>query len=569
MPIKKVFTGSVGAKITTKDCINAHPCPCCDSKSVKRVEKKTKSTILDFNGQLLPAHEKWSIRFFRCTNCLHDYSIIEKNNELWANGDNLSPIEEFEIFWKYMDNEFCLSAYIDEDVYKTVPYDDIRDGHIENFITYMKNAGLVLNNIMENEWDIRMSRADQEKHNIQTNKDFINYLVSVVEKVVPISEYEESEYTQELDNEKYLAFSLETNSFSPENVAACFIGRFQIPHEIHFLHLKNAYRNYRKVIVLIGSSNRSRDPKNPFTVEERISIFKEYMKNNFIPDDAIHFIGIPDFKSVTKWTNHVKNEVQKFHQGETILVGSYKDASSYYLDLFPQWKQDFTPIIKGFSSSYYREPYFENGEIHDELPEETQEFLLKFKDTRVYWDLCAFDKGNKNYQRGFKNLPFAVPFMTGDALVECNDCILVIRRSGECGDGQLALPGGFFESGLKYNPNTGLYDSAPGDTDSISSAIRELHEEARIEVGGVVLDEEYYRSIIRNSKVYCEPDRSLRWRISTTTTHFKLPYMESLPEVYINNEVKQATWIPIKDLPSYATEFFEDHYLMIDDMLGL
>lgn len=353
---------------------------------------------------------------------------------------------------------------------------------------------------------------------------------------------------------------------------ACFIGRFQIPHEIHFKIFKEAFRKYKSVYVLIGSANRSRDPKNPLSVDERISIFKEYMNNNLIPESAVKFIPINDFKSVDKWVDHVRMEVNKYIQNTqtgVVLVGANKDASSYYLNSFPQWEQDFTPVIKGFSSSYYREPYFENGTIHDELPKETQEFLLKFKDTRMYWDLCAFDKGNKNYQRGFKNLPFAVPFMTGDALVECNDCILVIRRSGECGDGQLALPGGFFESGLKYNSNTGLYDSAPGDKDSISSAIRELHEEARIEVNGVVLDEEYYRSIIQKSKVYCEADRSLRWRISTTTTHFKLPYMESLPEVYINNEVKQATWIPIKDLPVFATEFFEDHYLMIDDMLGL
>ena len=571
MSIKKVFTAPVGTKITTKDCINSYPCPCCDSKSVKRVEKKTKSTILDFNGQLLPAHEKWSIRFFSCTNCLHDYSIIEKNNELWANGDNLSPIEEFEIFWKYMDNEFCLSAYIDEDVYKTVPYDDIRDWHIENFITYMKNAGLVLNNSMENEWDIRMSSSDKEKHNIQTNRDFIDYLVGVVEKVVPISEYEESEYTQELDNEKYLAFSpyLDLDTISTEFPVACFIGRFQIPHEIHFLHLKNAYKKYGKVIVLVGSSNRSRDPKNPFTVEERVSIFKEYMKNNFIPDDAVQFIGIPDFKSIQKWTDYVKNEVQKVHQGAITLIGSYKDASSFYLDLFPEWEQDFSPQIKGFSSSYYRDPYWEDGEISLELPKETQKFMENFKNTREYFDIRQFDRGNKNYQRNMKKIPFPVPFLTGDALVECNGHILLIRRNSECGNDQLALPGGFFESGLKYNPNTQLFEMTESrDNNFTDAAIREMSEEAGLSVNGVVIPKKTLVDSVVQEKIYSEADRSLRWRIITQVAHINLK-MDTIPVAYAGSDAKEAIWMPISELRGKENEFFEDHFLIIDDLLGI
>ncbi len=53
---------------------------------------------------------------------------------------------------------------------------------------------------------------------------------------------------------------------------ALFVGRFQPMHIGHLDAIEWILERYRKIIIVIGSSQESRTEENPFTFEERKEI---------------------------------------------------------------------------------------------------------------------------------------------------------------------------------------------------------------------------------------------------------------------------------------------------------
>ena len=56
-----------------------------------------------------------------------------------------------------------------------------------------------------------------------------------------------------------------------------FIGRFQPFHVAHLAVIREALRQAREVIVLVGSAGQSRNLRNPFTVDERMAMIIDPM----------------------------------------------------------------------------------------------------------------------------------------------------------------------------------------------------------------------------------------------------------------------------------------------------
>lgn len=53
-----------------------------------------------------------------------------------------------------------------------------------------------------------------------------------------------------------------------------FIGRFQPLHLGHEHTIRHALDRVRRLIILVGSANRARTPRNPFTYEERVAMIR-------------------------------------------------------------------------------------------------------------------------------------------------------------------------------------------------------------------------------------------------------------------------------------------------------
>ncbi|MBU5682554.1 MAG: adenylyltransferase/cytidyltransferase family protein [Candidatus Aenigmatarchaeota archaeon] len=87
-----------------------------------------------------------------------------------------------------------------------------------------------------------------------------------------------------------------------------FVARFQPLHKGHERAIKKALKLYEKVIVVIGSANKSREEKNPFTAEER-KLMLEAVFSKEINEGKIEVLVIEDKDSDEEWANEIINRV--------------------------------------------------------------------------------------------------------------------------------------------------------------------------------------------------------------------------------------------------------------------
>ena len=95
----------------------------------------------------------------------------------------------------------------------------------------------------------------------------------------------------------------------------------------------------------------------------------------------------------------------------------------------------------------------------------------------------------------------------------------------------------------------------------IDACLRELREETRLKVPQPVL-----KGSCVNSKVYDAPHRSARGRTITHAFLFTLSPEHELPKVKGGDDALKAFWYPLSQLS--VNQLFEDHYFIIEDMLG-
>ena len=153
----------------------------------------------------------------------------------------------------------------------------------------------------------------------------------------------------------------------------------------------------------------------------------------------------------------------------------------------------------------------------------------------------------RGYRAAWAAAPYPPVFVTVDALLRCQNHVLLIRRAHAPGKGLLALPGGFIE------PRETLWQSC----------LRELAEETHCS-----LPEATLRAALRQISVFDHPDRSQRGRVITHAHHFDLG-ARRLPEVSGSDDAMSASWVPIGVLAAMEDRFHDDHFHILDSFLGL
>ena len=341
------------------------------------------------------------------------------------------------------------------------------------------------------------------------------------------------------------------------------IGRFQPFHLAHQSLIQHSLSLCETVIVVLGSARSAPDVKNPFTPAMREEIIRACF-----PSDAhrLVFRAVRDYPyNDHVWTAEIQNifgeiveENENAEHARIAVVGFFKDKSSYYLNLFPQWNfEEFYSSDRKLLSSnatVIREKYFTAGDAtwRELVPETVAKYLEIFKTTEFFAPLESEFEYIRKYKQDtqFKGVPFAPVFVTTDAVVVQSGHVLIVRRRVHPGKGLLALPGGFLA------PDQTLEDSM----------IRELKEETQIKVPAAVL-----RGSIKNSHAFDYPDRSTRGRTVTFAYFIELEpsLKDGLPRVKGGDDAARAFWLPLSALGEKEDEFFEDHIHMIRYFLGL
>ena len=341
-----------------------------------------------------------------------------------------------------------------------------------------------------------------------------------------------------------------------------FIGRFQPLHIGHQFIIDRALDLAENVIVLVGSATTARSPRNPFTYEERRECISQSFQSRAYPA-RLHIRPISDTSSDNRWKEQVQRQVSSvvdkggFGPSPRIgLIGYAKDGSSYYLKMFPQWESvDVQPESGPFNATDIRREYFTTLPVIPErwLSPVTVSFMDAFVRTTEFREIMKDAAYISAYRQSWKQAPFPPTFVTVDNVCVQSGHVLLVKRGDYPGKGLWALPGGFI------NHDEPLKDSA----------IRELREETLIsdhlgrippaKLAGFIQED--------RTRVFDDPNRSTRGRTITHAFYYEFPDQVEMFQVKGADDAEAAAWVPLGDLDQ--TAMFEDHYLILEEMLNL
>lgn len=327
-----------------------------------------------------------------------------------------------------------------------------------------------------------------------------------------------------------------------------YIGRFQPFHLGHWRTIELALTKVDKLIIVLGSHRIASDIRNPWSTTEREALIADCLPT--ADQSRVIFLPMRDWLySDNLWLTAVQQQVAEITQGSSSIAifGHHKDASSYYLELFPQWEYIETGSYRGLNSTTIREAYFNRGEDSPDLvPPVVAKFLGDFRQTDRYRILCEEYQFIQKYQQIWSVAPYPPIFVTTDAVVVQSGHVLVVRRKASPGKGTIALPGGFLQ---------------PDET-LIEGMLRELKEETRLKVPLPVL-----RGSIVDSHVFDNPGRSLRGRTITHAYFLQLKAGE-LPQVKGSDDAEKAWWMSLADLYAHEDNIYEDHFQIIQHFIS-
>lgn len=341
----------------------------------------------------------------------------------------------------------------------------------------------------------------------------------------------------------------------PSAQTAVLIGRFQPWHNGHMALLQAALAQAQQVIVVLGSAHQARSPKNPFTWQERAAM----VQSTLAPAERarVHCIPVRDHYNEARWVEAVRQGVQALvPAGAAVaLVGHFKDHSSSYLQRFPEWTLLGLPRLGAFDATPLRESYWNAAgaprsevlaTLAPQVPAPVLGFLQAWMDTPEYRRMQEEAAMLRGYRASWACAPYPPVFVTVDALVLCNGHLLLIERGHAPGKGLWALPGGFVE---------------PRDT-LWQACLRELQEET-----ACALDAATLSAALQGVRVFDHPDRSLRGRTITHVHVFDLGKRAQLPAVDAGDDAALARWVPLAQVPALETQFFEDHFHVVQSCL--
>ena len=324
-----------------------------------------------------------------------------------------------------------------------------------------------------------------------------------------------------------------------------YIGRFQPYHLGHEMVILEALKIADRLVVLVGSSNQPRTPKNPWTYQER----KEMILNS-LPIELRSRVSVEPLRdrpyNEEQWLADVQNIVHRNRNGAAKigLIGYTKDNSSYYLKKFPQWGYVEAPVKETINATDLRVAYFKRKFMTAAplyLPKNVIDYLKTFEATADYAYVVEEQQFLDEHAAIWAFAKHPPMFNTGDAVVIQSGHILLIKRKNAPGKGLWAIPGGYVD---------------PKDRHYQDAAIRELLEETCIELLESVL-----RLSIKEEKIFSHPERSLRGRIFTGAQLIHLEQRGTgLPKVKHRDDAIEAKWFSISQFRTMEHLMFEDHF---------
>lgn len=343
--------------------------------------------------------------------------------------------------------------------------------------------------------------------------------------------------------------------------AALVVMRGQMFHNGHVSLLEDAIALADTVVVYLGSSNKPRSVKNPFTFSERAGIVHNWYNNEAIGKCDVLFstAALPDYDyedmvweqyfwdAICDLKEHLNidsedivlltsgkgsdfEERQSYVSGEPISVAA-SDPVTFEGGLGHLGELSATKLRRLWIGGFLKD-------LFKYIPKATKNFLQTDKGVELSLQMRKEHHKTSEARRPYLTLKYEPLFHTGDCMVlnKLGKVLLVQRKEGTYGAGQWALAGGYVHA----------------DETIQDGAVRELLEETGIDVENLTP---------LHHQTFDKPDRDPRGRMITTCYLYQL---ESDVIVTPKDDVSDYKWVSRHELD--GTEMFLDHLGIINTM---
>lgn len=318
---------------------------------------------------------------------------------------------------------------------------------------------------------------------------------------------------------------------------AVVIGRFQPFHNGHESVIRCALQQADEVIVLVGSCDKPRSYKNPWTYNERVEMIK-----GTLPEfsNRIVYSNLVDYPyNNRKWVCQVNNKVFCYMQSrgvedKVVLVGHDKDNSSFYLKMFPGYNVINCENHQDINATDIRKKMFYYPTIDEYFksvisPQTNKVIENSIKDNYLVHEAAVIEE----YKESWSKSPFPPTLVCVDSVVFSEGKVLMVKRAQAPGKDLWALPGGFVDG------KETLYEAA----------VRELLEETGYNLKGFQ---------VVNSKTFDHPDRGERGRTFTTAFNFNISSIHGALQ-RTDGEASEIQWFPINAINGMSNVIYQDH----------
>lgn len=217
---------------------------------------------------------------------------------------------------------------------------------------------------------------------------------------------------------------------------AVLIGRFQPPHLAHLALIREALDQAPDLVIVLGSARSARTVRNPLSDDERAELLTAAMQDQDTDLRRVRLEFVPDaFYNLPLWVRTVKQQVGLDISRNVTLHGFEKDASSFYLRLFPDWRLSPPDFESGLNATDLREAMYRGdwNEVARGVTPQVLSGLRRFAVTPEFAGLLAD-------REAIGTLASQGPIRTAAVLLVSDGQMLLTRRTERPGLGLLALP---------------------------------------------------------------------------------------------------------------------------------
>lgn len=154
---------------------------------------------------------------------------------------------------------------------------------------------------------------------------------------------------------------------------ALFIGRFQPFHMGHLLVIQGMTKLAGKIIIGIGSSDKSGTPDDPFTSKERIEMIQRSLQTvDIIPMYDVNFVELPDMHDDKQWANHV---LELTGPVDKLWSGNVETDQCFVNKIEVQTIKE----VPGISASVIRDMMRKGQDWEEKVPEEAVRYIKEIE----------------------------------------------------------------------------------------------------------------------------------------------------------------------------------------------